>query len=79
MAHRKNDADKVLGAYLRQKRESANMTQQYIADLLGVSKMAVSNWESGNRAIYATTLIKYCSIIGLNPNDLVKEIKLSDK
>ena len=79
MAHRKNDADKVLGAYLRQKRESANMTQQYIADLLGVSKMAVSNWESGNRAIYATTLIKYCSIIGLNPNDLEKAIKLSDK
>lgn len=74
MAHIKNEQDKLLGEYLRQKREEKGFSQQYVADKLGVSKMAVSNWENGNRAIYATTLIRYCMVIGLNPNNIVSEL-----
>lgn len=75
MAHIKDEQDRLLGEYLRKKREEKGYSQQYIADKLNVSKMAVSNWENGNRAIYATSLIKYCLAIGINPNDIVSELK----
>ena len=44
---------KNLGVVLRAEREKRNLSQQEIADKLGVSKMLVSNWESGQRRMYA--------------------------
>lgn len=74
MAHQKSEQEKLLGEYLKAKREEKHYSQQYVADQMGVSKMAISNWESGNRSIYATSLIKYCLVIDLNPNDIVSDI-----
>ena len=35
------------GAYLATLRKNANMTQQDVADRLGVSNKTISKWESG--------------------------------
>lgn len=57
--------DVKLGTTLRRQREQRKITQEQVADKMGVTKMAVSNWESGKRSMYATTLKDYCAIIGV--------------
>ncbi|WP_105302934.1 helix-turn-helix domain-containing protein [Anaerolactibacter massiliensis] len=58
--------DKSLGSALRSEREKKNLSQQDIADRMGVTKMAVSNWESGNRSMYAKTVKEYCRALGIS-------------
>ena len=36
-----------IGTYLASLRKGRNMTQQQVADILGVSNKTVSKWESG--------------------------------
>lgn len=39
---------KTLGEALKQHREECKMTQEFVAETLGVSRQAVSKWESGD-------------------------------
>lgn len=66
--------DKDLGYALKVEREKQKMTQQEVADKLGVSKMAVSNWESGNRSMYASTFRDYCKVLGVTMSYIVSKI-----
>jgi DNA-binding XRE family transcriptional regulator len=60
-------------AALRDAREAANLTQQALADLLGVTKQAVSDWEcnrnhpSPRRAIAITKLLPNIDIEDIFP------------
>ena len=38
---------KTLGEILKQHRVSCKMTQEFVAETIGVSRQAVSKWESG--------------------------------
>ena len=49
-----------LGNTLREVREAKNKTQVQIAELMNVSKMTVSHWEKGDRAMTARRLLEYC-------------------
>lgn len=60
------DFYKALGAALREQREAKNLSQQYIADKLGVSKMTVSRWESGQRTMSAKHFLRYCQVVDVN-------------
>ena len=64
---------KSLGSALRQEREKRNLSQQEIAEKLGVTKMAVSNWESGNRSMYAATLKEYCHVLGVSMSYILEK------
>lgn len=66
----------TLGNFLRQKREQKGISQQQIADKLGVTKTAVSYWESGKRSMYASTLFDYCDAIDYDVDELIKRITL---
>lgn len=63
------DFRKALGAVLREKREEKELSQIYIAELFGISKNHVSNWELGKRKIYAEQLVDYCRILGIKVQD----------
>lgn len=63
-----------IGAYLAKERKAKKVTQQQVADRLGVTKAAVSNWETGKRTIYAEQMLEYCLELGIDPQKLVEEI-----
>lgn len=46
---KENDTNKQIGAWLAMKRKEKNLSQQNVADMLGVSKVAVHLWETGKR------------------------------
>lgn len=43
----KNVIKKSLGEVLKQHREECKMTQEFVAESIGVSRQAVSKWENG--------------------------------
>ena len=45
----KAETAKTLGAVLKQHRTACKMTQEFVAESIGVSRQAVSKWESGVR------------------------------
>lgn len=65
----------LLGTFLKAKREQKGISQQQLADKLGVTKTAVSYWESGKRSMYASTLMDYCNAIDYDVNDIIGKIK----
>ena len=44
----KSEIKKTLGETLKAHRTRCKMTQEFVAESLGVSRQAVSKWESGN-------------------------------
>lgn len=69
-----NKYDVRIGSILRKYRLQRKMSMQEVADRLNVTKTAVHYWETGKRSMYAVQLIDYCNVIGLDPQELVKEV-----
>ena len=53
------------------------MTQEFVAESLGVSRQAVSKWESGKSAPSTTNLLALAELFGLASEDLLKEVQNS--
>jgi len=60
-----DEFDKKLGEILRAERESARLSQQDMADRLGLTKMTISHWEKGKRSMKASSLKDYCAVLGI--------------
>ena len=60
-------------------RKRAGMTQQELAQQLGVKHNSVSSWEKGVNAIDIDTLFAICSILGLNINDMYGRYQLTEE
>lgn len=60
------------GGRLKQYRKAKNMTQQDLADRLGVSNKSVSRWESGSYPDVAT-LVPLAKVLGVTVDDLLGE------
>ena len=64
-----------LGEVLRAHRERCKMTQELVAEKVGVSRQAVSKWESGAAEPSTSNLIKVARLYGVDPADLLREVK----
>lgn len=53
---------KQLGKQLKELRKKRGWRQDEVADKVGLSRPAISNIESGNRALTLTTLKKFCEL-----------------
>ena len=73
------DFNKSLGPALREIREEHKKTQQEIADMLGVTKVSVHQWEAGKRNMYAKTLKKYCDALGIKMQTVFDRIEENKK
>lgn len=64
-----------LGAVLKQNRINRNMTQEFVAETIGVSRQAVSKWESGASDPSTTNLMALAKLFGVKAEDLLREAK----
>lgn len=62
-----------LGEVLKRRRTECKMTQEFVAEALGVSRQAVSKWESGASDPSTTNLIALAKLLGTTPEELLKE------
>ena len=53
--------------------EECRMTQEFVAEALGVSRQAVSKWESGASDPSTANLIALAKLLGTTPEELLKE------
>lgn len=51
-------------------RKKAGITQKQLAELVGVTSTAVSNWESGQNSINTEILFKVCEVLNVSLNDI---------
>lgn len=64
------DMNKI-GKKIKNARTEKNMTQMDLADAMGISFQAVSNWERGNSMPDVAKLPDLCEILGLNLDELL--------
>ncbi len=65
-------SDIRLGNFIKSKREYLNITQQEVADYVGVSKSAVSRWESGDIGNMGIDKVPRLSeILQISPMELI--------
>lgn len=73
--HEKFETRKSLGEALKQHRSSCKMTQEFVAEAIGVSRQAVSKWESGSSDPSTSNLIALAKLYGISAEDLLREVK----
>lgn len=69
----KAEAAKSLGEVLKKYRTERNMTQEFVAESLGVSRQAVSKWESGRSDPSTSNLIALAKLFGVAPEELLRQ------
>ncbi len=64
-----------LGETIKHYRTSCNMTQEFVADSLGVSRQAVSKWESGKSDPSTSNLIALAKLFGISAETLLDNVQ----
>ena len=64
-----------LGEVIRARREACGMTQELVAQKLGVSRQAVGKWESGKSEPSTTNLMAIAELLGTDAAELLREAK----
>jgi len=64
-----------LGEALKAHRTSCNMTQEFVAEHLSVSRQAVSKWENGTSDPSTSNLLALAKLYGVSAEQLLREIK----
>ena len=71
----KNEMAKSLGQILKDYRTSCNMTQEFVAEYLGVSRQAVSKWENGSSDPSTTNLMALGELYGVAADEILKKVR----
>lgn len=66
---------KSLGEALKEHRTRCKMTQEFVAEHLGVSRQAVSKWENGTSDPSTSNLLALAKLYGISAEELLKQIK----
>ena len=66
---------KSLGEALKEHRTQCKMTQEFVAEHLGVSRQAVSKWENGSSDPSTSNLLALAKLYGIGAEDLLKEVQ----
>lgn len=62
----------TLGERLKENRTRCKMTQEFVAEALGVSRQAVSKWENGAADPSTANLIALAKLYGVPPEELLE-------
>lgn len=68
-----------IGAFIKEQRNSLNMTQKELAEKIGCTDKAVSRWETGKGLPDSSFLIPLASILGITVNELLTGEKITEE
>lgn len=66
---------KSLGEALKEHRTTCHMTQEFVAEHLGVSRQAVSKWENGTSDPSTANLLALAKLYGVSAEELLKQVQ----
>ncbi len=66
---------KSLGEVLKQHREECKMTQEFVAESIGVSRQAVSKWETGASDPSTSNLLTLAKLFNTTAEELLHEVQ----
>ena len=67
---------KTLGETLKEHRTRCKMTQEFVAEHIGVSRQAVSKWENGTSDPSTSNLIALAKLFDVPVEELLKNIEM---
>lgn len=65
---------KSLGETIKEHRTQCKMTQEFVAEHLGVSRQAVSKWENGTSDPSTANLLALAKLFGVSATELLKNV-----
>ena len=66
---------KSLGEAIKEHRIRCQMTQEFVAERLGVSRQAVSKWENGTSDPSTSNLLALAKLFDISAEELLKEVQ----
>ena len=75
----KSSIKKSLGEVLKQHREECKMTQEFVAESIGVSRQAVSKWETGASDPSTSNLLTLAKLFNTTAEELLREVQKACK
>ena len=66
---------KSLGEALKEHRTRCNMTQELVAEQLGVSRQAVSKWENGTSDPSTSNLLALAKLYNIGVEELLRDVQ----
>jgi len=73
MRREKRQMAGTLGESLKEHRVRRQMTQEFVAESLGVSRQAVSKWESGASSLSTANLLALAKLYGVSAEELIRQ------
>lgn len=70
-AQKHAETDRAIGAAVRDLRRQAGMSQQTLAEALGITFQQVQKYEKGTNRVAVSTLIVICRTLGANPATVI--------
>ena len=70
----KDTVKKALGEVLREHRIRCRMTQEFVAERLGVSRQAVSKWENGSSDPSMSNLMALAKLYGVSVEEILRHV-----
>ena len=65
-----------LGEVLREERTRCKMTQEFVAESLGVSRQAISKWETGAADPSTSNLLAIAKLYGVSAEALLRRVAI---
>ena len=70
----KNQIKRTLGEALKEHRLRCQMTQEFVAESVGVSRQAVSKWERGDSDPSTSNLLALSKLFGISAEELLRNV-----
>lgn len=77
-SEKKVDIDKILGEIFKKYRIKNKLTQERIAEKLGISVKYISRIENGTGGVKVETLVNYMNILGISPNVIFEKLIINE-
>lgn len=71
----KSAVKRSLGETLKEHRVRCHMTQEFVAESLGVSRQAVSKWENGTSDPSTSNLFALAKLYGVGVEELLRDVE----